>query len=91
MSKKMSINIEFDLDSFEDRMDYAMLSQLLAHPYKPAAVVSRFYTELIRPVNKHGYSDETLQKLSEMEGGSELINLLWHRFVDIIKEEEADY
>jgi hypothetical protein len=84
---KTTINIEFDLEDPDDRRRFKRISMLVSDPEKVSAVFSRFYLELIRPVNKHGYNDSTLEELSQKDGGHDLINLLWDRFYAIVKEE----
>jgi hypothetical protein len=84
---KTTITLNFNLEDHDENERFKLITKLIANPYKISSVLSRFHSELIRPSYKHGYSDSTLEALSQKDGAYELINLLWEKYYEIIKEE----
>lgn len=75
--------IEFNLPEENEELDTTLKAS------KMSIALFDIQNELFRPSWKHGYSDETLQKLCENEDVQKAIEILHKKFIEILEENDV--
>jgi hypothetical protein len=83
----MKAILHFDLSKEDDREDYKSAMQ----GANAKRALWEIANEVFRPARKHGYSDQTIQMLVDVNPeGAELISKLEKKFYEILEEHEVD-